>query len=904
MALVSESSSDLGLGRDCRDVLSDSCCSRCPMWRLLVVYAGSTCLAVKAARKLSVSLSSFSFQFLLSLTPVFVSCCLEVCDMPLVLILDFRHCNFNFGFLNRREKNSHCVLWYVDFPEMGEICSCLPLISFFLVAFPELTCLGVNFQKSGNSFCRLRVSDGMSGDPSDREEGVGYDDNDQGTAEASVEFHVVRSSRANFLEAEEVGTSQPRVSKKSKGKDKTADVGGRPDDRDIKASRCTVGFLDAVRVAFSIPEEYELSVIPEGQRLNNTPPANTIMLTLEHLQSGIRFPLSEEYQRLSAYFKVPLSQIHPNGVRHYSCFLKLCQRTGVVDSMRLFCCLYLLSLKDQNHFAYIRFRGERKDVPGGLFTGITDSLRDFKEDYFRVTHPTAFRGMINTWSSDCHKPDKWFHTPSPFESADIAKLRDATPDGKKAHADVLCPKILVHLCVFVLLLSPLFFYFSRFARLALICCFIRTDLCPMLLSVNSIDVSRLAGKKRKRPANRAPAPAPAPMARAAATAATPEASGVPRPEVPENAAPAVGVSPVPLRVQLPGGIEVPVSAEPVGTIPFINLDSTGTVDGPVQKEAAPRGDVPKEAGPSSKGPRASLADLPPVSSDSSTAASGPQTITRASFAEWVSRHNDGARATLNNLPIAGDVARVTTLPIDLAHYKTHRPENLLAVVSSLCLQAAQVSYLADQNANKNEVDLLLAKNLLLSEQAKVRSAEKRAADAEKKASDGAALVAKLELQLKNSEDRRSEDLEMLGKLRNDVSRLETEKAAEKEDFSKQLADVTRRNELASQGLRSSVEDLKKKLADAVARADKAEVQVTEGATREENLYEDFRKMLYVGEVQVGEFIRGRFGADVDVSDFKLDVVDLHRRAKDLPEDYDIPADIEDYLADDQGEGPN
>ncbi|XP_050228473.1 uncharacterized protein LOC126677747 isoform X2 [Mercurialis annua] len=762
----------------------------------------------------------------------------------------------------------------------------------------------------------------MSGESSEREEGRGYDDDDQGTAEASVEFHVVRSSRANFSEAEEVGTSQPRVSKKAKGKDKTADVGGRPDDRDIKVSRCTVGFLDAVRVAFSIPEEYELSVIPEGQRLNNTPPANTIMLTLEHLQSGIRFPLSEEYQRLSAYFKVPLSQIHPNGVRHYSCFLKLCRRTGVVDSMRLFCCLYLLSLKDQNHFAYIRFRGERKDVPGGLFTGITDSLRDFKEDYFRVTHPTAFRGMISTWSSDCHKPDKWFHTPSPFESADIAKLRDAMPDGKKAHADVLCPKVIfdfwkssmpagrsLYIYVFLfrdcfVVVVPSFFYLSRLARLALIFCFIRTDLGPMFLSVNSIDVSRLAGKKRKRPANRAPAPAPAPMARAAATAATPEASGVPRPEVPENAAPAVGVSPVPLRVQLPGGIEVPVSAEPVGTIPFINLDSTGTVDGPVQKEAAPRGDVPKDAGPSSKGPRAPLADLPPVSSDSSTAASGPQTITRASFAEWVSRHNDGARATLNELPIAGDVARVTTLPIDLAHYKTHRPENLLAVVSSLCLQAAQVSYLADQNANKNEVDLLLAKNLLLSEQAKVRSAEKRAADAEKKASDGAALVAKLELQLKNSEDRRSEDLEMLGKLRNDVSRLETEKAAEKEDFSKQLADVTRRNELASQGLRSSVEDLKKKLAEAVARADKAEVQVAEGATREENLYEDFRKMLYVGEVQVGEFIRGRFGADVDVSDFKLDVVDLHRRAKELPEDYDIPADIEDYLADDQGEGPN
>ncbi|XP_050222319.1 uncharacterized protein LOC126672410 [Mercurialis annua] len=306
-----------------------------------------------------------------------------------------------------------------------------------------------------------------------------------------------------------------------------------------------------------------------------------------------------------------------------------------------------------------------------------------------------------------------------------------------------------------------------------------------------------------------------------------------------------------------------------------------------------------------------MPDLPDVSSDSSTTASCPQGITRARFAEWVGQHNPGVRVSIHELPIAGDIARVTTLPEDEAYYKTYKPENLLATVSALCIQAAQMSYRADRRASQNEDDLLLAKKLMLSEAAKARDAERRASEAEQraleagqKASDGASLVAQLEGKLKDSEDRRSEDLEMLGKLRGDISRLETEKAAEKEDFSKQLADVTRRNELASKGLRDSVEDLKKKLAEAERRAEKAEAQAAEGTVREENLYEDFRKMLYVGEVQVGEFVRGRFGADVDVSDFKLDVLELHRRAKELPEDYDMPADIEDYLADDQDQGPN
>ncbi|XP_050238957.1 uncharacterized protein LOC126688337 isoform X2 [Mercurialis annua] len=733
----------------------------------------------------------------------------------------------------------------------------------------------------------------MSGDPSDREEGVGYDDNDQGTAEASVEFHVVRSSRANFSEPEEVGTSQPQVPKKVKGKSTTVDASGRPDDRDIKASRCTTGFLEAVRATFGIPVEYQLSVIPEGKKLNDAPPKGTIMLTLEHLQSGIRFPISEQYKRLSNYFEVPLSQIHPNGVRHYSCFLELCRQTGVVDSMRLFCCLYLLSFKDRNHFAYIRLRGERKEVVGGLVTGITDSLRDFKEDYFQITHPTAFEGMVTAWQDKCYKPEKWFHTPAPLELADIIKLRDASPVADKAHADDLCPKK--------------FFEFWKSSD-----------------PVNNIDVAKLASKKRKRPAARAATPAPPSVPKAAADATSaPRVAG-------DQGTSTAGIHVIPLRVQLPGGIDVPPTAEPVGDIPFVDLGSAETVVGPRRAEEVPEEGAPGGGGPSTHRPRREIPDLPEISSDTSTTAPGPQTITRTSFAEWVSRHNDGARATLTELPIAGDVARVTTLPIDLAHYKTHKPENMLAAVSSLCLQvlfslakiflsvcfylvmnhalfvlqAAQMSYLADQNANKNEVDLLLAKDLLLSARSSLRDAEKRAVEAERRASEGASLVASLENQLKESEDRRVEDLGVLESLRKDVGRLETEKAADKEDFSKQLADLTRRNELASKGLRDTVDDQKKKLEEATKRVGDAEAKVAESAAREEGLYEDFRKMLYVGEVQAGEYVRGRFGANVDVSDFKLDVLELHRRAKELPEDYDIPADIEDYLADDQGEGPN
>ncbi|XP_055961603.1 uncharacterized protein LOC130015450 [Mercurialis annua] len=211
-----------------------------------------------------------------------------------------------------------------------------------------------------------------------------------------------------------------------------------------------------------------------------------------------------------------------------------------------------------------------------------------------------------------------------------------------------------------------------------------------------------------------------------------------------------------------------------------------------------------------------------------------------------------------------------------------------------------MAYMADQNQSKVEIDLTLAKDLLLIEKKKAREAERRASEAEKKASEGAALVATLESQLKSSEDRRAEDLGVLEKLRAEVTQLESEKAAARDDFAKQLADMTTRNELASKGLRTTVSDQKKQIAEVTQRAEKAEAEVKEVIGREEKIYDDFRRILYVSEVQAGEYIRGRFGAELDVSDFVLDIEELGRRAKELPEDYDVPADIEDYLADDQG----
>ncbi|XP_055961499.1 uncharacterized protein LOC126677853 [Mercurialis annua] len=687
----------------------------------------------------------------------------------------------------------------------------------------------------------------MSGETLDHEEGRGYDDHGVGTDEPSTEFVVVRPLRGNTPDVEETGTSQPLPVEKGKKKRKAPEASEKNDDRDIKASRCTRGFLRAVRETFSIPVEYELSLVPEGQKLNDVPPANTIMLTLEHLQSGIRFPLLEHYKELSRYFEVPLSQIHPNGVRHFSCFLKLCEKTGVVPSMRLFCCLYLMSLKDRNHFAYLRFRSERKAVPGGLVSGVIDSLRDFKEDYFQISHPSAFDGMGTSWSC-------------------------------------------------------FFFFFFFFFTLNFVTCVSTDFVVYIFVAVNSLDLSKLAGKKRKRPASRNVAPAPAPVPRATEVPKSPAAKAPATTGVPEE--PLRGADAIPLRVRLPEGIEVPVGAEPVGNIPFVNLDSTETVDGPIRGSADPQGATPAPAGQSSRAPPTRMPDLPDISSGSSTTAPGPQTITRASFAEWVSRHNDGRPATLHDLVIAGDVARVTTLPADREHYKSHQPENLWAVVSSFCLQASQMAYMADQNQSKVEIDLTLAKDLLLTEKKRAREAERRASEAEKKASEGAALVATLESQLKSSEDRRAEDLGVLEKLRAEVTQLENDRVLARDDFTKQLADLTTRNDLASKGLRETVADQKKQIAEITQRAEKAEAEVKEVTGREEKIYDDFRRILYVSEVQAGEYVRGRFGADVDVSDFVLDIEELGRRAKELPEDYDVPADIEDYLADDQEPGSN
>lgn len=109
------------------------------------------------------------------------------------------------------------------------------------------------------------------------------------------------------------------------------------------ASELREGELDRLRVAFHIPDDVEIR-IPGPEWKANRPPVGWLCVFEDQLKGGLRFPIPQFVRDVLNFFRVPLAQVVPNGVRIVVRFLLTCLEKEIAPpSIALF--RYFFQLK-------------------------------------------------------------------------------------------------------------------------------------------------------------------------------------------------------------------------------------------------------------------------------------------------------------------------------------------------------------------------------------------------------------------------------------------------------------------------------------------------------------------------------------------------------------------------------
>ena len=101
----------------------------------------------------------------------------------------------------------------------------------------------------------------------------------------------------------------------------TDDSRSAPED---EASSLSGPNVDRLREHYRIPEQFRLSALGAGGRVNNPPPGD-LALYVEDLRAGLRLSIPEFVRNLLDYYGLCPAQLAPNSVRLIISFALLCQ---------------------------------------------------------------------------------------------------------------------------------------------------------------------------------------------------------------------------------------------------------------------------------------------------------------------------------------------------------------------------------------------------------------------------------------------------------------------------------------------------------------------------------------------------------------------------------------------------
>ncbi|KAL1819648.1 hypothetical protein ACET3Z_014517 [Daucus carota] len=101
-------------------------------------------------------------------------------------------------------------------------------------------------------------------------------------------------------------------------------------------------YLDVVKQAFQIPDEYEVRMPREGEMVYHRGDDLWVGIPLEHFRAGLRLPLHRFIHTLLSDMKIGLGQLGPNSIRKICAFIARCTDLKLEPTLSLFWALHQL----------------------------------------------------------------------------------------------------------------------------------------------------------------------------------------------------------------------------------------------------------------------------------------------------------------------------------------------------------------------------------------------------------------------------------------------------------------------------------------------------------------------------------------------------------------------------------
>ncbi|XP_044436050.1 uncharacterized protein [Triticum aestivum] len=155
----------------------------------------------------------------------------------------------------------------------------------------------------------------------------------------------------------------------------------------------TQGHVDAVCKKYGISED-QYTALPAGDlRASSSPPHGAVCVYAHALEAGMRVPLHPFFVDALNHFGLAPTQLAPNGWRIMAGFVVLCHSAGVSPSLAVFRRFFMLSTLPHSHKqkkGWYYFHPRSRDRSGLRFTGLPESIKDWKRGFFFLCSPTAW----------------------------------------------------------------------------------------------------------------------------------------------------------------------------------------------------------------------------------------------------------------------------------------------------------------------------------------------------------------------------------------------------------------------------------------------------------------------------------------------------------------------------------
>ncbi|CAH9139831.1 unnamed protein product [Cuscuta epithymum] len=145
-----------------------------------------------------------------------------------------------------------------------------------------------------------------------------------------------------------------------------------------------------------------------------------IMLHLDSVEAGLRFPLHSFYVEFFHCFQVAPAQFMPNSYRFISAFLVRCKLAGTTATLDLFHYFYRITPQNSDGYLSVAARPGRR-----LFKSYPSSIHDWKNRFFFLRYDSP------------PLPVRWNGYPPKIESLELTD--DLSGDVEKVLQGGICP---------------------------------------------------------------------------------------------------------------------------------------------------------------------------------------------------------------------------------------------------------------------------------------------------------------------------------------------------------------------------------------------------------------------------------------------------------------------------------